>query len=417
MKGIKGFIVGFSVSLVSVSFAGQLYSVNPQSTPQPKLKQNIEINLFKDTAPIFNNSTADRFAVIKKESLPITEPQVIAENNIDSENDEEILSINIENIIPIDFSETNESNDEIQISNTGTTKDIVALLPEVTNLNENTDSPWVVAKGNKQIKNKKLLEEYTQTSDILNIKSSTSDTFNDDDAVSYKVAERIKQSIIFPIPDEILNDSNITPTFIKRSPKTTEKKQEKPTSSTSAKKSDNKQITTNNATTNKKDDSILNNLSSWFNSDKKDTEQKKEKTNKAPSYSSNNKKSSQTTNKNTTKKHNEDFVSFYKTLQETTREHEQDNAVPQELKLSFQPERAEISGQTLNWIKAFSQKANKSNTSLQIILDSNTQADLQRRRLSLLYTIFMNNKVEAQKVEAALSTIGADNFIIRIIKH
>ena len=78
----------------------------------------------------------------------------------------------------------------------------------------------MVAKGSKHIKNKKLLEKYQdqQPQDLFtdNFKQAA----NEDQEISYKVAEKIKQSIIFPIPDEILNDENLTPTFIKGNRKT-----------------------------------------------------------------------------------------------------------------------------------------------------------------------------------------------------
>lgn len=423
MKGIKGFIVGFSVSLVSVSFAGQLYSEHPQNKPTPKLKQNIEINLFKGTNTQPSSSKPVIFSSIKKESLKTGDTQIIAENNINSENDEEILSINIDNIIPIDFTETSESAEQIQVSGADNTQDIVASLPDVST-SDNENSPWIVAKGSNHIKNKKAIEEYAKTSQPVSIQDDTSVAFNDDETVSYKVAERIKQSIIFPIPDEILNDRNLTPTFIKKdttvnkSKSPTQKKQAQTPKKAVAIKSAAKD-STKNIDTSKKDDGILNNISSWFSSDKKETKAAEtKKQTKAPSYSSSNtnEESTKVIKKTTTNKHNEDFVNFYRTLQETTREHEKDRAIPEELRLSFQPERAEISGQTLNWIKAFSQKAKTGNNILQIQIDSNTSVELQRKRLSLLYAIFMNNGVDSNKIEATLSNTGANYFIVRLIK-
>lgn len=418
MRGIQGFIVGFSISLVSVSFAGQLYSEHPKIKNQPNLKQNIEINLFKEPNTILNTNINSSLAKVEKESLFVSNTTTVAENNINSENDDEILSINIENIIPIDFSTTSESTEDVQISQNETSQDIVASLPKNDSPQTESESPWIVAKGSNHAKNQNTIKEYAKTNNI-SIQGDDSTLFSDNEDVSYKVAERIKQSIIFPIPDEILNDRNLTPTFIKKDVRTSKKK------STETKKQEAKPQTSpkkqvKNNTKPQKDnskDGILNNISSWFSSDKKDNNSTQTpKVTKAPSYSSTNKNTTPPQKASKTKNNGEDFISFYKTLQETTKEHEQDKAVPPELKLSFQPERAEISGQTLQWIKAFSQKAKTSNSNLQIILDSNTQVDLQRRRLSLLYTIFMNSGLDPNKIEVNLAKTSANHFIIRLIK-
>jgi len=110
------------------------------------------------------------------------------------------------------------------------------------------------------------------------------------------------------------------------------------------------------------------------------------------------------------------LVSFYETIQETKQEQAKNKIIPSELKLSFQPDRAEISGQTLRWLKAFSEKAKEEKTYLQIRLDATAPIELQRKRLNLLYTIFMNNGVDFSKVDTVFSLTEPNAFIIRTLQ-
>ena len=76
-----------------------------------------------------------------------------------------------------------------------------------------------------------------------------------------------------------------------------------------------------------------------------------------------------------------------------------DNISPTELKLSFQANRAEISGQTLEWIKAFSENVvNYDDVAIEIRLDRSASYELQQKRLKLLYKILANNGVEYRKI-------------------
>ncbi|MBR5598889.1 MAG: hypothetical protein IKW39_02485, partial [Alphaproteobacteria bacterium] len=88
---------------------------------------------------------------------------------------------------------------------------------------------------------------------------------------------------------------------------------------------------------------------------------------------------------------------------------------PSELKLSFNNDRAEISGQTLRWIKAFSEKTNEESSFIQVMLDATASAELQRKRLNLLYTIFINNNVDLNKVDTVFSNVEPNTFIIRTL--
>ena len=454
MRGMKSFVLGFSLSLFSMSVGGQLYSSAAGKTHLP-LQTDIKIDLFKTKEDAINKAASDILAKVQKQTittsvisgltekpsasapdkadsfrflsekeLPETETAEIAyaPQDINGIEDDEILSVNIDGSIPIEFENTDKQNLNAEIAQSED-ENKVAMLPTST-LSDSEDfipdTPWVVAKGSKHIKNKKLLEKYQdqQPQDLFtdNFKQAA----NEDQEISYKVAEKIKQSIIFPIPDEILNDENLTPTFIKGNRKTgtpAKGRQDTPSQAKEAKpalpEESVKILPKVSTVAQKKDESkgFLNSISSWF-SDKQPTDTAaKPKSNSAPAYSSQGAgKAEETINSN------DALVSFYETIQETKQEQAKNKIIPSELKLSFQPDRAEISGQTLRWLKAFSEKAKEEKTYLQIRLDATAPIELQRKRLNLLYTIFMNNGVDFSKVDTVFSLTEPNAFIIRTLQ-
>ena len=237
MRGMKSFVLGFSLSLFSMSVGGQLYSSAAGKTHLP-LQTDIKIDLFKTKEDAINKAASDILAKVQKQTittsviscltekpsasapdkadsfrflfekeLPETETAEIAyaPQDINGIEDDEILSVNIDGSIPIEFENTDKQNLNAEIAQSED-ENKVAMLPTST-LSDSEDfipdTPWVVAKGSKHIKNKKLLEKYQdqQPQDLFtdNFKQAA----NEDQEISYKVAEKIKQSIIFPIPDEI----------------------------------------------------------------------------------------------------------------------------------------------------------------------------------------------------------------------
>lgn len=420
MQGVRNFVLSFSLSLVCVSVLGQIYSNSHTKNKKALPKENIQIQLFKNAeAKVLANASLS-FANIKKETFTASQ-QLIASNS-NGIDDIEILSINTDDIIPIELGETIHSADNnIDIQTPNEDENIVALLPDNIET-QNKETPWVVAKSG----NKKIVENHF--AENTSIGKAFENPLKDDEFISYKVAERIKQSILFPIPDEILSDENLTPTFIKKDSKESKTSLPAKENTQKVKKivEQPKVIKTTPKQEAQKTDankSILTNLSSWFGKDGEKSEKSK-KTKKLPSYNSSDNNVT-TTNKTENTAHkedinnkqinNNDFVDFYKTLQETTKEQERNAIMPSELKLSFHPERAEISGQTLRWIKAFSEKTKDENTFIQVRLSSQTPIELQKKRLNLLYTIFMNNNVDPKKIDTVFTTTEPNTFIIRIL--
>lgn len=90
--------------------------------------------------------------------------------------------------------------------------------------------------------------------------------------------------------------------------------------------------------------------------------------------------------------------------------------VPKEIRMSFQPNRAEISGQTLRWVQAFAAKAaQEDNVYLEVRVDASRPTALQKRRLNLLYNILTNKGVEYSKINIVYTSREPNSFILRMV--
>lgn len=90
--------------------------------------------------------------------------------------------------------------------------------------------------------------------------------------------------------------------------------------------------------------------------------------------------------------------------------------LPTEIRLSFQPNRAEISGQTLRWIQAFATKtAQTPDLALEIRMDGTSSTSLQQKRLNLLYNILTNKGVDYSMINTVFTNRNPNSFILRTI--
>jgi len=437
MSGIRNFIIGFCLSVFSVTLCERLTSSSPRNVRFSN-KQNIRISLFKDHINSSISLPPLMLAEVKKLSLATPQSFNPIEVSPEGVEDDEIISINFDDQIPIeqevsanDFEPSDFQNDNVPDAS-------VAMLPNTEESSTSQDvpsvddSPWVTAKTKKAAKNKNFTQMINNKNENLFTENLQQLTQNDE-AVSYKVAERIKQSVIFPIPDEILNDENLTPTFIKGNSTPAKKantkkqiSQKDDTSSLQIKKEDTTfkkpslNTISDTADTSTDASGILDSISSWFSSSKQNQTEdvaieapiaKKKKP--APTYETN---TQSVSTQKISKTKQEELVDFYSSLQETRQEYAQRKIIPSELKLSFQPGKAEISGTTLTWLKAFSEAATSDDIRLQVRLDASVATELQKKRLNLLYTIFMNNGVDFKKVDTVFSTTEPNALIIRTIR-
>ena len=115
----------------------------------------------------------------------------------------------------------------------------------------------------------------------------------------------------------------------------------------------------------------------------------------------------------------EDDSSLWGTVKEKIKRNKKSSKgriMPTEMRLSFQPNRAEISGQTLRWIQAFAKRtAEDKNAAIEIRIDGTNSMELQQKRLNLLHNILTNKGVSYGKINTVFTNREPNSFIIRTI--
>lgn len=371
---------------------------NTQKEKEPPYSST-KIDLYKKSAPTVTFLTASN--TIKKNTIFKT-PTTFTQDT----DDEEILSINIDNEIPIDFSSTLSDNKKALIT-TNISSNLSASLPSEMDID---------ATQNNTTANK----EPTNNDDVLELVNSNKHKLSlpgdniIDNQASFMVAERIKESVLFPISEEILNDENLTPTFIKTKSKSKENKKTSVTKKEATKQTTKTTQTATHLDNQKKNsNSLLDNLSSLFQK-KEETPVAAQKNKKpAPTYSNTSPTTTpEKTQSSTSRSHQ--IGSFYEALKETKHNHEVKNIIPKELSLHFNPNKAEINGKTLKWIKIFSKEATKNSKHLEIILADTTNTLLQEKRLNLLHNILASTDIDFSQIDISAADIDEDTFIIMI---
>ncbi|MCQ2734405.1 MAG: hypothetical protein MJ212_00450 [Alphaproteobacteria bacterium] len=278
------------------------------------------------------------------------------------------------------------------------------------------DSPWDVAEtGNKYAAKNALSSSNDQpkTEQQQDVQTSQEN----------KVAYKMQKNLLIPIPEEIANDRNLTPQF---SSSAENKKLEEELRANKTLPSLDNTGTNNGANsedesdilshedipdlddqpTSKEDEAISKSLSDsiaeWFSSAKPKTS--------ADDIKSKDKRGSASDALNNNDQNNSIFSKLLGAGKK--------NVTPTELKLSFQPNRAEISGQTLDWIKAFADNAVKyENVVVEIRIAKSAPYELQQKRLRLLYRILANNGVDYSKVNMLFTDREPNSFIIRNVRY
>ncbi|MBR1948268.1 MAG: hypothetical protein IKA30_00575 [Alphaproteobacteria bacterium] len=288
-----------------------------------------------------------------------------------------------------------------------------------------SDSPWVVAKssGSKNLFLNKDMAKKTN-------KEVADLTPSQKGKKGVLVASETPKNLIIPIPEEILNKEDITPQLaypltsedkqkeidINAKIKEAEKKEKKAkeedkekakdvltpieeeldlviteTSQTPVKPNIVLEKENENTTDEVQKEGLMNTLSSIFSKTAKSVS---EATDKVLA------KASETKNSLTRKKAKNKPVTI----------------LPKEIRLSFQPNRAEISGQTLRWIQAFATKAAQtSGATLEVRIDGTSSTKLQQKRLNLLYNILTNKGVDYSMINTVFTSRDPNSFILRTV--
>ncbi|MBO4284652.1 MAG: hypothetical protein J5895_00260 [Alphaproteobacteria bacterium] len=361
------------------------------------LYQNIEVS---------QNASASNIAMLEPNVLvaAMEEPDILAPDKTIADADvkkselADMFDISARN----DVSEVDES--AWAVSNAGeATQDFAQTAADVS-----TDSPWVVAKGNKHAKNQAVVEEYAakdeqnvvsalpQTDDEKNIEQAFSEPLLKKKDDEKNLAYQMIQNILIPIPEDIANDADLTPDLTS-SPKGKALVEKKKKASSRLENDD-------------ENTGLFKSIRSWFSKDKNkqetDDEGKDEKDKPKVSQA---KKTGQKSFKDKI------FSAFggdedYSTVQTMP-------IMPAELRLSFAPNRAEISGQTLRWIYAFADNArDNDDVYIEVRIDGTSSYALQQKRLNLLASIFSARGVDYRKINTIFTSREPNSFIIRNIR-
>ncbi len=309
------------------------------------------------------------------------------------------------------------ASNSVRLQNLGTVNKVASASVETVSSPsdqqsvENIDDPWTTAVvGNSHITKNKMEDFQKQHADEVSALNKE-DVAEAKSANEKKVAYKMVKNILIPIPEEIANDQNLTPqlSYSEENKKLSEKLKKSgiidsddsdannnkpeitpiPTQAQSESAENNKEPSTS---------SLTDSIAAWFSSpaSKNNDAPKTETTDSAE-------KSSQSS-------------AFSRLLGLGAKK--DNNIAPSELKLAFQPNRAEISGQTLDWLKAFSTNAvNNDDVFVEIRIDGSSSFELQQKRLNLLYSILINNGVDYNKINIIFTDREPNSFIIRNIRY
>ena len=274
---------------------------------------------------------------------------------------------------------------------------------------ETSSSPWVAVKGTKFPKNSEILNkpyyldaDNQKVSDILHSQNDTS-------SKEIKVAGEVLDNILIPIPKEILENKDLMPNLV---------------SDPDNKKLENELLAkeTGSVYLDKDDDIPFIGSASDSEVEKFDAENKQEEKKNifqsiASFFNSSENSAVKSIPLNAKGEQNLAQQKHFKKTAQHENTHSSGRILPSEMRLSFQNGKAEISGKTLDWVKAFGQKAlTNSDQILEIRIDGTSSIDIQQKRLNLLYNILTNLGLEYSKVNTVFTHRGANTFILRVVK-
>ncbi len=278
-------------------------------------------------------------------------------------------------------------------------------------------NPWEVAEISND-------ENTAETSVNVYAAKHQDNIISPDQEVVEQPAEeyRMQKNIVIPIPENIANERNLTPQFSSSEENLKLERELRARHELPALDDDKYFGSSSNNQPNEEDSD---DFQDFDESDEEDEETSKSLTDSIAEWFSGSKKKTSEDNisapKNQTKKssknsQNREGSIFNKLL--GIGKGGDDNITPSELKLSFQPNRAEISGQTLEWLHAFADNSVKNeDVFIEIRIDKTAPYALQEKRLKLLYKILANNGVDYHKINIIFTDREPNSFIIRNVRY
>lgn len=273
------------------------------------------------------------------------------------------------------------------------------------------DNPWdTVAVSNRYITKNKMAEfsnEHKEDVAALDKEKNAEAKGETETDVAYKMVK----NILIPIPDEIANDENLTPqlSYSAKNKKIDAKLKNEQDERERLQKEQEKLAEKARRIDENQSKSLTESITDWFTEGKRNEQKeniiaKDDTTNVKQSY--------------VDEDNSDEEESAFSKLLGLKKKNVAKNIIPSELKLAFQANRAEISGQTLEWLRAFSENAVKDEeVMIEIRIDGSGSYELQQKRLNLLYTIFANNGVNYDKINIIFTARDPNSFIIRNVKY
>ena len=257
------------------------------------------------------------------------------------------------------------------------------------------DTPWIAAKGTNFPKNNAVLDaKYYQDAEQATLEAQQISPKNSE---NIKLAADMVQNILIPIPEDIMNEKNLVPQ-LESSQNTTDSKREQAANQIKKElsKDDSVIIPTENSKKEKKG-GLLKSITSLFsggNSTKATNDEIEEEDS------------------------NNSFVDRITGRLGRNKDSDKPTKIlPAEMRLAFQPNRAEISGTTLKWLQAFANKVNSDRSViLEIRIDGTSSHALQQKRLNLLHNILTNKGVDYRKINTVFTTREPNSFIVRTVR-
>lgn len=412
-----------NVGVVYADISDTLKAASAASEADEQIPVSQDVVTMHGQINVPGNAAASQIAMIEPRVLinSIEEPDILDEEKTLAEaniKNNELGEIFGEAAQPQDIDET--AWKQASVANEQTP--LIENEAELSEQDEN--SPWVLARGNKYAKNQTINESFTNTSETKSSESAeelNSGTDGIQNAVApedqtvvrqafnepllkkttdRKLAYQMIQNILIPIPDDILNDADLTPDLTD-SPDASSKAEENAEKAAHRKAQKSPELQEKD-----KQSGLFKSIASWFGKNK--TDDAKNTKNAGSSI-----KESATNALNTVKDKVYSALGSFDDYKKAGNE----QIMPAELRLSFQPNRAEISGQTLKWIYAFADNArDNDNVYIEVRIDGTSSYALQQKRLNLLSSIFASRGVDYRKINIVFTSREPNSFIIRNIR-
>ena len=274
------------------------------------------------------------------------------------------------NKLPINNIDENVKKDDISEKESKAEKEWISMEQK----SKKNESPWVVAKGSKYPKNSAVLQEaFSRDISDKELNKLLSGNHEIEPEKNVETAE-IARNILIPIPDEIMEEGTVVPRLMSDGAQPPMPRQ---TETVSEEKSEEK--------------GIFRSLSAIFSS---------------------------SSDKSKAAKKDSSFIDKITDTISGKDSSKPLRILPTEMRLAFQPNRAEISGQTLKWIQAFAKKAaDDDSVVLEIRIDGTSSHTLQQRRLNLLQNILLSRGAPRDRVKVVFTAREPNSFILRTLRN